>query len=382
MASLTAKTVRSWYRVHKWTSLVCTAFLLVSCLTGLPLIFHDELEPLVRHEVRPAELPADTPAASLDRMVSEAEARLPQLHPYAVAFDDDEPRVFVSMTPTLKPDNFRTVIFDQHTGRLLETGTPGKDLLSRTLALHRELFAGLPGELLMGFMAGLFVVALVSGALVYGPFMRRLAFGTYRGDGPRRLRWFDLHNLLGIVTFAWMLVVGATGVMNALSTPLFGLWRAQTLPALLAPYRGLPMPAHYGSIDAAVSQAVRTLPGMELTSVVFPNALVASPRHYIVWTRGKAPITSRLFTPVLIDASTGAVTVAKGLPWYLRTLEVCRPLHFGDYGGLPLKLIWAGFDLAAIGVLVSGLYLWRSRRPAFETWLEHAEPGRQREVSA
>ena len=36
--------VRAWYLVHKWTSLVCTLFLLMLCLTGLPLIFHDEIE--------------------------------------------------------------------------------------------------------------------------------------------------------------------------------------------------------------------------------------------------------------------------------------------------------------------------------------------------
>ncbi len=372
MASLTAKTVRGWYRLHKWTSLVCTAFLLMSCLTGLPLIFHDELDDILNHEVRPADLPASTPTASLDRMVDVAKQKMPNLRPYAVGFDDDEPRVFVTMTPTQKPEGFRTVIFDRHTGHLLETGTPGKDLMSRILFLHREIFMGLPGELLMGIMALLFVIALVSGALVYGPFMRRLDFGTYRSHGAPRVRWFDLHNLLGIVTLAWTLVVGITGMMNALSTPLFGLWRVQIVPALLAPYLGQPMPTHYVPVDEAVAQAAAALPGMQISSVLFPNGVVASPRHYIVWTKGKDPVTSRLFTPALIDAATGRVTVAKGLPWYLRMLEVCRPLHFGDYGGLPLKILWAIFDLAAIAVLSSGVYLWMSRKGSFEAELDKA----------
>jgi len=43
-------------------------------------------------------------------------------------------------------------------------------------------------------------------------------------------------------------------------------------------------------------------------------------------------------------------------------LQISRPLHFGDYGGVPLKVIWAAFDLAIIFVLVSGLYLWFARR--------------------
>jgi uncharacterized iron-regulated membrane protein len=371
--SISAKTVRGWYRVHKWTSLACTAFLLMSCLTGLPLIFHDELDSLLNHEVRPADLPADAPTASLDTMLVEAKRKMPGLEPYAIGFDDDEPRVFVTFTPTPRPEGFQTVIFDRHTGKLLETGTPGKDLLSRILMLHRELFMGMPGYLFMGTMALLFVISLLSGVLVYGPFMRRLAFGTYRNNEAVRVRWFDLHNLVGIVTFAWMFVVGTTGIMNALSAPLFGLWRAQTLPALLAPYRGQPLPVQLSPLDTAVAHAAAALPSMEITSILFPNGVVSSPRHYVVWTRGKSPVTAKLFTPALIDAGTGEVTVAKPLPWYLRALEISRPLHFGDYGGLTLKILWAVFDVASIVVLLSGLALWLLRKSVFERHLDHME---------
>ncbi|GCE79030.1 hypothetical protein MSKU3_0505 [Komagataeibacter oboediens] len=50
------------------------------------------------------------------------------------------------------------------------------------------------------------------------------------------------------------------------------------------------------------------------------------------------------------------------MPWYLRFLEVSRPLHFGDYGGMPLKILWALLDVVVIGVLVSGLLLWVGKR--------------------
>ena len=43
-AALKARTVRLWSVVHTWTSLVSTVFLLLLCLTGLPLIFHHEID--------------------------------------------------------------------------------------------------------------------------------------------------------------------------------------------------------------------------------------------------------------------------------------------------------------------------------------------------
>lgn len=39
-----------------------------------------------------------------------------------------------------------------------------------------------------------------------------------------------------------------------------------------------------------------------------------------------------------------------------------QPLHFGDYGGMPLKIVWALLDAITIVVLGSGLYLWLVKR--------------------
>jgi uncharacterized iron-regulated membrane protein len=44
------------------------------------------------------------------------------------------------------------------------------------------------------------------------------------------------------------------------------------------------------------------------------------------------------------------------------TLLLSQPLHFGDYGGMPLKIIWALLDLLTIVILITGLYLWYVRR--------------------
>ena len=57
--------IRLWYLIHKWTSLVCTIFLLMLCITGLPLIFHEEIDHLMG-EVEAPEMAAlrPTPAST------------------------------------------------------------------------------------------------------------------------------------------------------------------------------------------------------------------------------------------------------------------------------------------------------------------------------
>ncbi len=360
---ITAGFVRRWYRIHKWSSLICTGFLLMSCITGLPLIFQEEIEGMTNH-VHPSSATATTSYAALDPMVATAHALYPHETITSVGWDDDEPRFFVSIAPDFKPTTREqhTISFDAHTGKRLEEVKDERGFMYVMTMLHIELFAGLPGELFLGVMALLFVVALVSGALVYGPFMRRLEFGTVRSTTLRRVRWFDLHNLIGIVTMTWGIVVGATGALNTLSGPLFASWRAQAIPALLTPYQGKPLPHTYGSLQEAVQKVHLAAPTADVVSVLFPNEVFGSPRHYLVWTHGKSDIASRIFTPYLVDVETGKIATAAPLPWYVRVLELSRPFHFGDYGGLPLKIIWAVFDLGLILVLGSGVYLWLSRR--------------------
>ncbi|MEI9979999.1 MAG: PepSY-associated TM helix domain-containing protein [Edaphobacter sp.] len=296
---LTAKKVRLWYRVHKWTSLICTAFLLMSCMTGLPLIFEKEISHLTEHHIRAAVLPDRAPLANLDDMVASARLRYPKQQILALAWDVDEPRVFVFVAPGYRSNTSHRLAFDAHTGRFLDEPKPDHNFMDYITALHVEMFAGLPGELFLGCMAGLFIISLASGVLVYGPFMRRLEFGTIRKNAHRRLRWFDLHNLIGIVTLSWAVVVGTTGIMNTLSRPLFGLWRSHELAQLIASNRAGLSPDYSNSVQAAVRAALSALPDMQIDSVLFPGNKLSTSHHYLIWMRGKAPVTSRLFTPVL-----------------------------------------------------------------------------------
>lgn len=100
---LTPATIKTWYIIHKWTSLICTVFLLLLCLTGLPLIFHHEIDHVLGDAVEPPAMPADTPRVSLDRIVTTAKERRPNDFIQFVSQPADEPDAwFVRMgeTPT------------------------------------------------------------------------------------------------------------------------------------------------------------------------------------------------------------------------------------------------------------------------------------------
>jgi uncharacterized iron-regulated membrane protein len=374
------KTLRFWSFTHKWTSLVCTLFLLVICVTGLPLIFHEEIDAWLSDDLPYAVAPNDAPRVHLDRLVDAALARYPGEVARFLAFDDDAPKVVVTLAPAMdaEPQKDHWLKFDAHTGALLKDGIAARDeltFMSVMFHLHADLFAGLPGELFLGFMGLLFVLAIVSGVVLYAPFMSKLDFGAVRSRRNARIRWLDLHNLLGAATLVWALAVSVTGVVNELAQPLFLLWQATDVAAILAPYQGKAPPSPLSSLQAAHDEARALLPNQTPSFIQFPTTRFGSPHHYIVWSKGDTALTSRLYQPALIDAATGKATIVPELPWYLTALNLSRPLHFGDYAGMPLKIIWAILDALTMIVLGSGLYLWAARRRTpVDSRLAEAQP--------
>ncbi|EGX99475.1 iron-regulated membrane protein [Nitrospirillum viridazoti Y2] len=362
--AMTAATLRHWRWVHKWSSLVCTLFLLVLCLSGLPLIFEDELEDLLSPLPRAA-VTAAGQDLNLDAALAQGLEKHAEMVPMSLTWPAGTEHLLYLWTaprPQATPDGFRLTVIDLRNGAVLAEPPIRHRPTDVIRTLHAELFAGLPGSLLLCAMGLLFLAAVVSGLVLYAPFMRRMAFGTIRREAARRTQWLDIHNLVGIVILVWTVVVGATGVANTLAQPLFRLWQVDQLGAMIRPWAGKPIPDRVVSVDAAVAAAQKALPAARPESVAYPYSRFGSPHHYIVWMRGDEPLTSRLETPVLVDAVSGDVAEVRPLPWYLRALEISRPLHFGDYGGMPLKIIWALLDLATIAVLGSGLYLWLAKR--------------------
>ena len=365
---LSSRAIRVWSWFHKWTSLVCTLFMLLLCLTGLPLIFHHEIGHLLGDEIEAPVLPAamDAQRVSLDVMAKAANAVHPTRVIQYAGENEDDPRLWwFTLAPTPAPtEDFKSVAVDARTGLVVREYRVGEGFMNLMLRLHVDLFADLPGKLFLGLMGLLLLVAIVSGVVLYAPFMRKLEFGTVRQQSGPRTRWLDLHNLLGIVTLVWALVVGATGVINTWADLVIKYWQHDQLSGLLAPYQGQPLvpEAERAPLQRMLAAAQAHAPDGKLSFIAFPGTAFSSPHHVTFFMHGNTPLTSKLLQPVLVDARTAEVTVAPQLPWYVTALLVSQPLHFGDYGGMPMKILWALLDGATVIVLGSGLYLWLKKR--------------------
>ena len=308
------RSLRRWSWVHKWSSIVCTVFMLMLCITGLPLIFHEEIDELLHEEVaagrrcRPARRRPTSTACSQTAMaqVSGRGAAFPRSGTATI-------RTCCSSASARRSSPIRSTTVLCAWTRTPATFLDAPDFTRRftyiMLKLHTDMFAGLPGKLFLGLMGILFCVAIVSGVVVYAPSMRKLAVrrlprraaarralarpaqpGRHPAGGVdvgRRLHRRDQH-------------LGRPGDQDLAVRPARGDDRAVSR-------RAAADQARRRSMRRCASRASE-VPGMEPSFVAFPGTIFSSKSHYAVFLRGDTPLTSRLLRPVLIDAATGEFT--------------------------------------------------------------------------
>ncbi|MGL4318292.1 MAG: PepSY-associated TM helix domain-containing protein, partial [Pseudomonas sp.] len=164
-----ATTIRRWSFIHTWTSLISTGFLLLLALTGLPLIFHHEIDHLLGDAPELREMAPNTPHLDLQQLVLAAEQHRPGEVVQYLGWEDDEPNGVVTImaaTAGTEPNSSHTFMLDARSGEAVEMPSANGGFMMTMLRLHVDLFAGLPGKLLLAFMGLLFVLAIISGVVL------------------------------------------------------------------------------------------------------------------------------------------------------------------------------------------------------------------------
>lgn len=348
--------------LHRWTGLLATPFFLVLCLTGSVLIFHEEVdEALGDRPVTSRE--AAVPPLGPNQLVAAAQAAVPNAKPMMLFLDPEKPNeAFVSLGPpdAVRLDQGVPVLLDRATAAAQPFRDPDATVTGFILRLHSQWLSGIPGQLFGGGVALLVLTALVTGIVVHAPFVRRVAFGTVRRGRGTRIVQLDLHNLVGLVVLGWATLVTVTGIMLAAGAILIPVWEATGLRRMAGD--DVTPPAIQVTAEDAAIAATRAMPDRRLEFILFPGTELSSPRHFMVGMYGTQQYNQRLFDVVLVDAGTGNVAAAGPLPWWLQTVVLSEPLHFGNYGGLPLKLLWVGSVWATLFITGNGAWLWLAKR--------------------
>ena len=129
---MSQRSLRVWSIVHRWTSLICTAFMLLLCLTGLPLVFGHELDILLGDAIEAPQLSASqaNARAKYDDILGSALKQHPGHVPQYMIWEPDEPLLPVIVTAPradTPPDDTQSTIIDARAPRRRSAFRPARD---------------------------------------------------------------------------------------------------------------------------------------------------------------------------------------------------------------------------------------------------------------
>lgn len=370
--------LRVYQSLHTWTGILAGTLLFIGFFAGALTMFK---EPLDRWASSPAHRLAGVAPERLDLLVRAVLAA--------------EPAARKQFTLHLSPHENTPAPLSWSSGksgrevdlsasRRLATLDGGGNLVTADVVpsalarlidmLHRT--GGVPGSVdgeylgvyLMGVAGVLYFLALVSGVILLLPTMVKDFFALRQGKNRKRF-WLDAHNVIGIASLPFHLVISLTVIVFAFHDQFYdGLAGAvydkkpDAPTARAKPYKvDAMLPA-----SALLARVRQEAPGLEVTELLFMRletprplvrAAVEAPRHMVRGAHSGF---------VMIHPYTGEIASTAMLPGkqdtWTAAITPLFSLHFGSYGGDLVRWIYFAFGLGGAFLFYSGNLLWLEKR--------------------
>lgn len=349
------RTTRWLHRIHLWTGIASGFNVLLLSLTGAYLVFSEEIESAFSDRdgsaaVLTVDMDGETP---FQTALEQLAALHPGTHP-SVMFRDRNATSTWELYVEDDEHNHHHYTLDETTGAVYSAEDPAHRLNEFIVELHGSLLMGNTGILILGFIGFLLLVSTVTGLLIYGPFMKAAIFGRIRLDRGLRRASADFHKVLGAGSLAFNLLMAVTGV--ALTVGFMGvrIWVYTETQALV--HEADTPAADAGAlppIDEAVRQARLARPDIPVTTAIYPG-LLQGPNHYMCFHAHSDSLTQYIPVVTLVPINAPEQVSTLPIPWWVAAVLICVPLHFGDFAGLGMKVVYCVLGLSAGALSISG----------------------------
>ncbi|MCP9496730.1 MAG: PepSY domain-containing protein [Pyrinomonadaceae bacterium MAG19_C2-C3] len=366
-----AQTTRKLWQWHKWTGLVTGIFILFLSVTGTVAVFKYEIDWLVTPALR-VQANDGAPYATLDAALKNVRAAYPSHEVQSVNL---APGKRTAHTFSITNDDVYTEVFvNPYTAEVTGART-GENLANVIRQAHvRFYFFGWQGRVLVGIFGLTLLISTVTGLLIYAPFMRAvfvkgLRFWQIRRSDKLKIKTADWHKLIGIIALAFNLIIAVTGAVLGLEN-LSRYSKTVQNAIYLKPRADINPPSSLDNAltpDAALQQAMQSLPDFAPTSFELP---IAGESHYVFSGNINRHFASQNMSYVVINALDGSpvdVHDARRAAPVKKLYNLNEPLHFGDFGGIILKILYALFGFTSALLAASGYLLMYLKRRQNQT---------------
>jgi len=368
-----ADTLRKYLVVHTWTGILASLFLFVAFYAGGIAMFKPEITHWARAE--PSREGASADADALFATFFTTQPKTPRATLVLPGEDNSAPFI------RYKAGGLERQVELDAKGQLrpltASSGATGQFVDE----LHRK--GGLPlpmdmAEPLIGVVSLVYAVALISGVVVLLPSLLKDLFVLRIGRNVKRM-WLDLHNLLGVASLPFHIVMALSAAVFCLHDWLYAAQDLLIYPQGLQAVEAQSAPKRPAvTLDTSawlppsqlVARAKAAAPGFEPVALDYRGVGTPKAMAHVAGTDDRHFKRSARAGFALMDPASGQVFQSTYLPGQQRSgwasmLSSFFSLHFGSYGGEPLRVLYAVLGVMGALLFYTGNVLWietRTRR--------------------
>ncbi|WP_018409814.1 PepSY-associated TM helix domain-containing protein [Methyloversatilis thermotolerans] len=349
------RTLTLLFSVHSWVGIITGLLLFIVCLSGGLVVFKHEIDYWANPSLH-ARAPG-APAVGPDAVLAAVRSAYPKGRAEQIVLPDgSSPAYYVFVRE--KEGSMRTkVAVDARTGEV--KGQVDSQLGQFIRMLHVFLFFG--PRWIVGFLGVLMLVLALTGFVIHRKILRELF--TLRWGRSPRLAMSDTHKATAIWGLPFHVLIAFTGAWLGLA-PLF-IGSYEYFAGIQDPLKSLPTDktkAPLVSVDTLLQRAREDLPGFSPEVITLRNAGRADA---VVILTGDLP-DALISTARLTYSGSDGHRIERFDPrergFWSRFNGWMEPLHFGHFGGITLKALYALLGVSAAGLSVSGTLIWADRR--------------------
>ncbi|QDU41097.1 PepSY-associated TM helix [Maioricimonas rarisocia] len=394
--------VRSLHRViwrwHFFAGLCVGPILLIVAVTGAIYLFGAEIQDLLRADMYYV-TPSET-SLSWQQQTDLAAADHPGWTPIRIAVPAEPGRSTGVSLQAPDDESKLNVYLDPGNGQILGEVDPDADPLVNffavVLKIHRQLFVGTTGRVIVELATGWGLILLLTGMYLWWPRKSGKAHGVWwpRLKARRYTLLRDLHAIPAAFFVPILFLMTGTGLFYTLCWGTGAVFVSQTVSEFGTEVAVKDGPARdkdeqasdepegdaeaveYIPVDQVIRLAQERFPGRQIT-VDYPNGKKAEYGILAINDYARGTYGPMRSDQLSLDAVTGDVTGHRSLAdnaqyWWHGWVY---PLHVGTIGGVATKVFW----LLACGVLVAlpvtGTWMWWHRRPSGGSGIPRRQEG-------
>lgn len=354
------KLLRWLFRLHGITGLVTSVFLILLGLSGSALVFMEELDQYTNRQL--FHVQETRSKMSLDRIYHQITAKYPRLsgiawlNPQAASDEAYNYRLYLN-DGKIHTYDLAVLTIDPYTGHIIREGRYDQwqaGFMQWLFQFHFSFHFGMPGTLLTAVLGVTMLISILTGILIYRKQVWKvLCFKKSIRWHNKRMLSSDLHRIVGVWSLIFNAVIFFTGFWLNLFAFDAHTWHAkrQVNPPNLTDVL---------SIDSLYAKASRTLPRLKAHSVYMPTQ---PGRGFAI--RGNLPEDNPFFgkaaSGISLNVKSGTIERIQ-MSDKLSFPEKCRalvlPLHAGNFGGLPIRVLYVFIGLTPGLLSITGFLLY------------------------